>query len=168
MRITGVTFRRIYGVHATVRANLSIVVDNELAIHDIVLVAREGKLKMFMPSVATNRYFNGKQMTRDIAHPICADARNKMEATIFRAYRLVLRECTEKWETFCNAFKVCPTQRKIESILNTTEIPELKDVIVKLMITRRAVELNEFSTSTPEELQQDYEMYEGSQQPVMN
>lgn len=90
MEITGVKVRRIYN-NNTIKAIVSIVIDNSLAVHELKVI--EGKERTFvaMPSV---READGTY--RDIIHPLSSEVRENIETTVISEYRHVLSELSEK------------------------------------------------------------------------
>ena len=80
MNITDIRIRKTY-TDARLRALVSVTIDNELAIHDIKVIAGPQRLFVAMPS---RKDENG--LFRDIAHPISSSARNELEQAILAAY----------------------------------------------------------------------------------
>ena len=80
MQITDVRVRKITK-EGRMKAIVSITLDNEFAIHDIKIIEGEKGLFIAMPSRKTP---NGE--FKDIAHPINADTREKIQKAILEAY----------------------------------------------------------------------------------
>ncbi len=79
MRITDVKIRRTFA-DSSLKAIVSITIDNCFAIHDIKIIQGNGRLFAAMPSRKDNDVY------RDIVHPITAEARQKLEDIILTAY----------------------------------------------------------------------------------
>jgi len=79
--ITEVRIRKILAPDDKVRALISIVLNGDMAIHDIRIVQSNGKRFVAMPS---RKDENG--IYRDILHPIGKDLRDKMERQILDEY----------------------------------------------------------------------------------
>lgn len=69
------------------RAIVSITLDDEFAIHDIKIIEGEKGLFIAMPS---KKSADGEY--RDIAHPINADTREKIQSIILEGYERALLE----------------------------------------------------------------------------
>lgn len=69
------------------RAIVSITLDNEFAIHDIKIIEGEKGLFIAMPS---KKSADGEY--RDVAHPINADTREKIQSIILEGYEKALLE----------------------------------------------------------------------------
>lgn len=86
MNITGVKIRKLYD-SGPMRALVSITVDDDLAVHDLKVIAGPNRLFVAMPS--------RKEETggfRDIAHPIGQDARRQIENAVLSAYYAAVAE----------------------------------------------------------------------------
>ena len=73
------------------KAVVSITIDQEFVIHDIKVIEGDRGLFIAMPS---KKATDGEY--RDIAHPISAEARNKLQTSIIKKYEEVLLEGTEE------------------------------------------------------------------------
>ncbi len=80
MQITDVRLRKVNSENR-MKAVASVTFDNEFVIHDIKVIESQNGLFIAMPSRKTP---NGE--FKDIAHPINADTRKKIENAIFEAY----------------------------------------------------------------------------------
>lgn len=82
MRITSVSVKRIEKEDSRMKGIATIVLDDQLAIHDIRIIDGDNGLFIAMPSrkTATGGY-------RDVAHPITPAARNMIEKAILDAYK---------------------------------------------------------------------------------
>ena len=80
MKITDVRIRKTFA-DSSLKAIVSITIDNCLAVHDIRIIQGNGRLFAAMPSRKDNDVY------RDIVHPITAAARQKLEDIILTAYK---------------------------------------------------------------------------------
>lgn len=80
MHISDVRVRKVMR-EGRLRAILSMVIDNSVAVHDIKIVQGDGRLFVAMPS---RRDESGT--FRDIVHPINADTRSQIEEAVLTAY----------------------------------------------------------------------------------
>ena len=80
MKITDVRVRKIES-DSKMRAVASITIDDEFVIHDIKIIDGDKGLFIAMPSRKA-----GDGEYRDIAHPISSEVRERMQATILKAY----------------------------------------------------------------------------------
>ena len=81
MKITNVTVRKIEKEGSRMRGIASVLLDDCVAIHDILIIEGERGLFIAMPSKKTPA--GGY---RDIAHPINPEVRAMFEETILKAY----------------------------------------------------------------------------------
>lgn len=81
MEITDVKIRRITH-ESKMRAIVSVTFDDALVVHDIKVIAGNGKLFLAMPA---RRRADGD--FADIAHPTCSALRNELEARVLARYR---------------------------------------------------------------------------------
>ena len=80
MQITDVRLRKVNSENR-MKAVASVTFDNEFAVHDIKVIESQNGLFIAMPSRKTP---NGE--FKDIAHPINADTREKIQKAILEAY----------------------------------------------------------------------------------
>ena len=80
MQITDVRLRKVNSENR-MKAVASVTFDNEFAVHDIKVIESQNGLFIAMPSRKTP---NGE--FRDIAHPINAETREKVQKAILEAY----------------------------------------------------------------------------------
>ncbi len=90
MQITDVRLRKVNSENR-MKAVASVTFDNEFAVHDIKVIESQNGLFIAMPSRKTP---NGE--FKDIAHPINAETREKIQKAILEAYEAP--EQTEKAE----------------------------------------------------------------------
>ena len=88
MQITDVRIRRIEK-EGSMKAVVSITIDNEFVIHDIKVIEGEKGLFIAMPSRKSS---DGEY--RDIAHPINARTREMIQNVILEKYFLVIESET--------------------------------------------------------------------------
>ena len=81
MQITDVRLRKKLNPENRTKAVASVTFDNEFVIHDIKVIESQNGLFIAMPSKKTP---NGE--FKDIAHPINADTREKIQKAILEAY----------------------------------------------------------------------------------
>ena len=84
MKITDVRIRRIEK-EGSMKAVVSITLDDEFVIHDIKVIQGEKGLFIAMPS---RRASDGEY--RDIAHPINSETREMIQDTILEKYEAVM------------------------------------------------------------------------------
>lgn len=84
MEITDVRVRKV-NKEGKMKAVVSVTFDNEFVVHDIKIIEREQGLFIAMPSRKT---MDGE--FRDIAHPINATTREKLQASVLEKYELAL------------------------------------------------------------------------------
>ena len=87
MKITNVTVRRAEREDSRMKAIVSVLLDDEFAVHDIRIIEGTKGLFVAMPSrkTTTGGY-------RDIAHPISQEVRTMFEKEILEAYEKSLKE----------------------------------------------------------------------------
>ncbi len=84
MKITDVRIRKVQE-EGKMKAIVSITFDNEFVVHDIKIIDGQNGLFVAMPS---RKMADGE--FRDIAHPINAETRKKIQDAIFEEYDKVL------------------------------------------------------------------------------
>ncbi len=80
MKITDVRLRKI-AEEGKMKAIVSVTFDEEFVVHDIKIIEGQNGLFVAMPS---RKMADGE--FRDIAHPINAETRQKIQEAIFREY----------------------------------------------------------------------------------
>ena len=82
MKITSVSVKKVEKEDSRMKGIATIVLDDQLAIHDIRIIEGDNGLFTAMPSrkTATGGY-------RDVAHPINPAARNMIEKAILDVYK---------------------------------------------------------------------------------
>ncbi len=84
MEITDVRVRKV-NKEGKMKAVISVTFDNEFVVHDIKVIERDQGLFIAMPSRKT---MDGE--FRDIAHPINAATRERIQAAVLEKYELAL------------------------------------------------------------------------------
>jgi len=90
MQITDVRLRKVNSENR-MKAVASVTFDNEFVVHDIKVIESQNGLFIAMPSRKTP---NGE--FKDIAHPINAEARERIQQAIFEAYEAPDAEVAEQ------------------------------------------------------------------------
>ncbi|MDE7288037.1 MAG: SpoVG family protein [Oscillospiraceae bacterium] len=80
MQVTDIKIRKTFN-EGNVKAVVSVTLDDFIAIHEIKVVQGNGRIFAAMP----NR-LDSNDVYRDIVHPISAEARDKLERVILKAY----------------------------------------------------------------------------------
>ena len=86
MEITDIRVRKV-NKEGKMKAVVSVTFDNEIVIHDIKVIEREECLFIAMPS---RRTADGE--FRDVAHPINAETRNRIQKLVLEKYEAALLE----------------------------------------------------------------------------
>ncbi len=86
MEITDIRIRKI-DAEGKMKAVVSVTFDNEFVVHDIKIIESQNGLFIAMPSRKTP---DGE--FRDIAHPINATAREKLQTAILASFESSLQE----------------------------------------------------------------------------
>lgn len=82
MEITSVSVKKIEKEDSRMKGIAAVLLDDQLAIHDIRIIEGDNGLFTAMPS---RKKANGGY--RDVAHPITPAARNMLEKAILDAYK---------------------------------------------------------------------------------
>ena len=85
MELTDIKLRQ-YFPEGQLEAVYSLTFDNELALHDVKLVKRDGELMMVMPSRVMP---DGSR--KDIAHPINVEFRKKISEMLLKYHNTVTK-----------------------------------------------------------------------------
>ncbi len=86
MTITDIKIRKLFH-GGNVLALVSIALDDEFAVHDIKVIQGAERMFVAMPSRRGN-----DGVFRDVAHPISAQTRQRMEQQILEAYQRYVAE----------------------------------------------------------------------------
>ena len=86
MEITDIRVRKV-NKEGKMKAVVSVTFDNEIVIHDIKVIERDEGLFIAMPS---RRTADGE--FRDVAHPINAETRNRLQKLVLEKYEAALLE----------------------------------------------------------------------------
>jgi stage V sporulation protein G len=92
MNITDVKIRKIFP-DGKVRAVVSIIIDNDFAVHDLKIIEGVERLFVAMPN---RRSEDGR--FQDIVHPISTEARNRIETAILEKYEEAVLRAGEEAE----------------------------------------------------------------------
>lgn len=84
MRVTDVRIRKVQE-EGKMKAIVSVTFDNEFVVHDIKIIEGQNGLFIAMPS---RKMADGE--FRDIAHPINAETRKKIQDAILEEYEKIL------------------------------------------------------------------------------
>ena len=84
MKVTDVRIRKI-AEEGKMKAIVSVTFDDEFVVHDIKIIEGQNGLFIAMPS---RKMSDGE--FRDIAHPINAETRKKIQDAIFEEYQKIL------------------------------------------------------------------------------
>lgn len=90
MEITDVRVRKV-NKEGKMKAVVSVTFDNEFVVHDIKVIEREEGLFIAMPSRKT-----AEGEFRDIAHPINASTRERIQKIVLEKYEEALSEAMEE------------------------------------------------------------------------
>ena len=80
MQVTDIKIRKTFP-EGNVKTVVSVTLDDFIAIHEIKVVQSNGRIFAAMPNK-----LDSNDVYRDIVHPISAEARNKLESIILKAY----------------------------------------------------------------------------------
>ena len=80
MKVTDIKIRKTF-TEGNIKAVVSVTLDNFIAIHEIKVVQGNDRMFAAMPNK-----LDSNDVYRDIVHPISAEARNKLERVILKAY----------------------------------------------------------------------------------
>ncbi len=94
MQITDVRLRKVNSENR-MKAVASVTFDNEFAVHDIKVIESQNGLFIAMPS----RKIPNTGEFKDIAHPINAETREKIQNAILEAYNAPDAEVVEEPES---------------------------------------------------------------------
>lgn len=86
MKITDIKVRKLFD-EGPMKAIVSVTFDNEFALHDIKVIYAKERYFIVMPTKK-----NPDGTYRDVAHPINAAFRGKLEAAVLDAYDRALEE----------------------------------------------------------------------------
>lgn len=114
MQITDVRLRKVNSENR-MKAVASVTFDNEFVIHDIKVIESQNGLFIAMPSRKTP---NGE--FKDIAHPINAETRERIQASILEAYEAPESE-TDFATTATTSTKEVATEKAAKDDTEETE-----------------------------------------------
>ena len=89
-----VKIRKVFNTDKPVKALASVTIEEKIAIHGVRVVETEKGRFVAMPySISKDK--DGKDIRRDVAHPISEEARKELEDAVFAAYETALKETNE-------------------------------------------------------------------------
>lgn len=80
MKVTQVNIKKVNSTESKVRGYATIILDDELAIHNIAIIEGSDRLFVSMPS----KKYNDKYY--DYVHPIVSNLRQDIEQSIFKEF----------------------------------------------------------------------------------
>lgn len=86
-----VKIHKVFNTDKPAKAVASVTIDKKIAIHGIRVVETEKARFVAMP-YTTSKDKDGKDIRRDVAHPISAEARKELEDAVIAAYEIALKE----------------------------------------------------------------------------
>ena len=86
MNITDIKIRKLFS-EGRIRAVVSIILDNDFAVHDLKVIEGVERLFVAMP----NRKSEDGRF-QDIVHPITSQAREELESAVLDRYRQAVEE----------------------------------------------------------------------------
>ena len=89
-----VKIRKVIENGKPLKALASVTVDGSFTIHNVRVIKTENAQFVAMP-YATFKDADGKDVRRDIVHPIMSEVRKSLEAAVFAAYEQKLAEKAE-------------------------------------------------------------------------
>lgn len=92
MQITDIKVRKLFD-EGPMKAIVSVTFDGQLAVHDVKVIYARDKYFIVMPSRK-----NPDETYRDIVHPINAQFRGMLEASVINAYEAAAKEAAELGE----------------------------------------------------------------------
>lgn len=87
MQITDIKIRMLNNAEGKTKAWCSIVFDGAFAVHDLRVVEGANGVFVAMPSRKT-----GEGQYRDVAHPVTAEARERIQKAILKAYNNIINQ----------------------------------------------------------------------------
>lgn len=86
-----VKVRRLFNDETSLKAICSVVLDDQFTVHNVKVITAKNSTFIVMPS-ETHKGADGKDVHRDVFHPITSDARKAMEAAVLAAYESAVAE----------------------------------------------------------------------------
>ena len=82
-----VKVRRLFNDETSLKAICSVTLDDQFAVHGVKVINAKNSTFTVMPS-EVHKGADGKDVHRDIFHPITSDARKAMEEAVLAAYEI--------------------------------------------------------------------------------
>ena len=89
-----VNIRKVFSDEKPLKAIASVVMDNAFVVHGVRLHESNKRMFITMP-YKVHKDEEGKEIRRDMFHPISADARKEMESAIIAAYKAKIEKPAE-------------------------------------------------------------------------
>ena len=89
-----VNIHKVFTNEKRLRAIASVVMDNAFVVHDVRVIESDKGLFISMP-YRVHKDEEGKEIRRDVFHPISSDARNEMESAVIAAYKAKIEKQAE-------------------------------------------------------------------------
>ena len=86
-----VKVRRLFNDETSLKAICSVTLDDQFTVHGVKVINVKNRTFTVMPS-EVHKGADGKDVHRDIFHPITSDARKAMEAAVLVAYETAVAE----------------------------------------------------------------------------
>lgn len=86
-----VKIRKVYNTDKPVKALASVTIDDKIVIHGIRIIETPKKRFLSMPFIAS-KDAEGKDVLRDMVHPVSAEANKELECAVFSAYEIARKE----------------------------------------------------------------------------
>lgn len=86
MQITKITVESVTPKDLGICAEVSILLDDVLSIHNIHVISGKKGLFISFPNTGQMRMFNGRKRYKDIVHPISKTLREDIETQVLKAY----------------------------------------------------------------------------------
>ena len=98
-----VKIRRMFDDDTALKAVCSVTLNNEFVVHNVKVIKTRNGVFTTMP-YETHKDADGKELHRDVFHPITSDARKAMENAVLDAYETAVAEKTaNNSDTLANA-----------------------------------------------------------------
>lgn len=89
-----VRIHKVFNTDKSVKALASVTVEDKIAIHGVRIIETDKGRFVAMP-FTTFKDKDGKDIRRDVAHPISTEARKELEDAVFEAYEAALKDTGE-------------------------------------------------------------------------
>ena len=89
-----VKIHKVFDTDKPAKAVASVTIDKKIVIHGIRVVETEKGRFIAMP-YTTSKDKDGKDIRRDVAHPISTEARKELEDAVINAYETIIKEASK-------------------------------------------------------------------------